>query len=163
MDTAHEVVEKFFGASLVGKKYEPLFDYFVEFSDVAFRVVVDNYVTDDSGTGIVHRAPAFGEEDYQLLISASAYVKDADKNIIEAVKAKGRLVKSETRSRFWGTPLPVWISEDGEEIVVMDFIRRLEELSGVKVFDLHCRNIDHITISSSQGPENGVLQHIHSV
>lgn len=38
-----------------------------------------------------------------------------------------------SRSRFWGTPLPVWISQDGEEIVVMDSIEKLERLSGVKV------------------------------
>lgn len=49
-------------------RYEPLFDYFKEFSDVAFRVVADNYVTDDSGTGIVHCAPAFGEDDYRVCI-----------------------------------------------------------------------------------------------
>ncbi|XP_062093726.1 isoleucine--tRNA ligase, cytoplasmic-like [Humulus lupulus] len=38
-----------------------------------------------------------------------------------------------SRSRFWGTPLPVWISDDGVEIIVMDSIKTLEELSGVKV------------------------------
>lgn len=47
-------------------RYEPLFDYFMEFSDSAFRVIADNYVTDDSGTGIVHCAPAFGEDDYRV-------------------------------------------------------------------------------------------------
>lgn len=45
-----------------------MFDYFKEFSDVAFRVVADSYVTDDSGTGIVHCAPAFGEDDYRVCI-----------------------------------------------------------------------------------------------
>jgi isoleucyl-tRNA synthetase len=38
----------------------------MEFSDSAFRVIADNYVTDDSGTGIVHCAPAFGEDDYRV-------------------------------------------------------------------------------------------------
>lgn len=38
-----------------------------------------------------------------------------------------------SRSRFWGTPLPIWVSEDGEEILVMDSIEKLEKLSGVKV------------------------------
>ncbi|XP_062103300.1 isoleucine--tRNA ligase, cytoplasmic-like [Humulus lupulus] len=37
-----------------------------------------------------------------------------------------------SRSRFWGTPLPVWISDDGVEIIVMDSIKTLEELSDVK-------------------------------
>ena len=38
-----------------------------------------------------------------------------------------------SRSRFWGTPLPIWISEDGEEVEVMDSIEKLEKLSGVTV------------------------------
>ncbi|KAK3229154.1 hypothetical protein Dsin_001035 [Dipteronia sinensis] len=248
--------ETFSGASLVGMKYEPLFNYFMEFSDVAFRVIADNYVTSDSGTGIVHCAPAFGEDDYRVCIEnqviskgenlivavdddgcftgkitdfSGSYVKDADKDIIEAIKAKGRLVKSgsfthsypfcwrsdtpliyravpswfvrvETlkekllennkqtywvpdyvkekrfhnwlenardwavsRSRFWGTPLPVWISEDGEEVIVMDSVDKLEKLAGVEVFDLHRQNIDHITIPSSRGPEFGVLRRVEDV
>ncbi|CAI0473637.1 unnamed protein product [Linum tenue] len=234
-------------------RYEPLFNYFQEFSDAAFRVVADNYVTSDRGTGIVHCAPAFGEDDYRVCIEnkiinkgenlvvavdddgcfteritdfSGRYVKDADKDIIEAVKGKGRLVKtgsfmhsypfcwrsdtpllyravpswfvrvqklkdqllennSQTywvpdyvkdkrfhnwlenardwaisRSRFWGTPLPVWISGDGEEIVVIDSVAKLEKLSGAKVFDLHRHKIDHITIPSSRGPEFGVLRRV---
>ncbi|XP_015964560.1 isoleucine--tRNA ligase, cytoplasmic [Arachis duranensis] len=218
-----EVLEKFPGSSLVGKKYEPLFGYFIELSDTAFRVVSDNYVTDDSGTGIVHCAPAFGEDDFRVCIEnhilnkdnltvavdddgcftekitdfSGCYIKDADKDIIEAVKAKGRLVKQGnlglfvkvellkekllennkqtywvpdfvkdkrfhnwlenardwaiSRSRFWGTPLPLWISEDEKEIIVIDSVAKLEKLSGVKVFDLHRHNIDHITIQSESG------------
>lgn len=38
-----------------------------------------------------------------------------------------------SRSRFWGTPLPLWISDDGQEIMVMDSVEKLEKLSGVKV------------------------------
>lgn len=38
-----------------------------------------------------------------------------------------------SRSRFWGTPLPIWTSEDGEEIVVLGSVKELEELSGGKV------------------------------
>lgn len=49
-------------------RYEPLFGYFMELSGSAFRVVADNYVTDDSGTGIVHCAPAFGEDDFRVCI-----------------------------------------------------------------------------------------------
>ncbi|KAG6742514.1 hypothetical protein POTOM_053386 [Populus tomentosa] len=252
---SYDLLEKVKGNELVNKKYEPLFNYFMEFSDTAFRVVADDYVTDDSGTGIVHCAPAFGEEDYRVCIGnqiltkenlivsvdddgcfiekitdfSGRYVKDADKDIIEAVKAKGRLVKSGSfmhsypfcwrsdtpliyravpswfirveeikeqllennkqtywvpdyvkekrfhnwlenardwavsRSRFWGTPLPVWMSDDGEEVIVMDSIAKLEKLSGVKVFDLHRHNIDHITIPSSRGPEFGVLRRVEDV
>ncbi|CAH9122288.1 unnamed protein product [Cuscuta epithymum] len=252
----YEILDKISGSSLIGKKYVPLFDYFAEFSNVAFRVIADDYVTADSGTGIVHCAPAFGEDDYRVCVEhqiiskgenlivavdddgcfteritdfARRYVKDADKDIIQAVKEKGRLVKSgnfthsypfcwrsdtpliyravpswfvavekikgqllknnkETywvpdfvkekrfhnwlenardwavsRSRFWGTPLPVWVSEDGEEIVVMDSIEKLEKLSGEKVTDLHRHKIDHITIPSSRGPEFGVLHRVEDV
>ncbi|KAL7113557.1 hypothetical protein ACP275_04G068600 [Erythranthe tilingii] len=252
----YEILSKCTGASLVGTKYVPLFDYFKEFSDVAFRVVADNYVTDGSGTGIVHCAPAFGEDDYRVCMEngiikkgeplvvavdddgcfterivefSKRYVKDADKDIIQAVKEKGRLVKSGSfthsypfcwrsdtpliyravpswfvavekikdkllennkqtywvpdfvkekrfhnwlenardwavsRSRFWGTPLPLWISEDGEEIVVMDSIEKLEKLSGATVTDLHRHKIDHITIPSSRGPEFGVLRRVEDV
>ncbi|KAK4369720.1 hypothetical protein RND71_009195 [Anisodus tanguticus] len=252
----YEVVDKFPGSSLVGKKYIPLFDYFKDFSDSAFRVVADDYVTSDSGTGIVHCAPAFGEDDYRVCIEnhiinkgeslivavddngcftdritdfRDKYVKEADNDITQAVKDKGRLVKSGkfmhsypfcwrsdtpliyravpswfimvekikdkllannkqtywvpdfvkekrfhnwlenardwavSRSRFWGTPLPVWTSEDGEEIVVMDSIKKLEKLSGAKVTDLHRHNIDHITIPSSRGPEFGALRRVEDV
>lgn len=42
-----------------------------------------------------------------------------------------------SRNRYWGTPLPIWISDDGEEIVVVGSIQELYELSGVKITDLH--------------------------
>jgi isoleucyl-tRNA synthetase len=50
----------------VGARYEPLFAYFAaHHPGDAFKVVSDGYVTDDSGTGVVHQAPAFGEDDYR--------------------------------------------------------------------------------------------------
>ncbi|KAI8554762.1 hypothetical protein RHMOL_Rhmol05G0122400 [Rhododendron molle] len=66
-------------------------------------------------------------------------------------------------SRFWGTPLPVWTSDDSEETIVMDSIDKLEKLSGVKVADLHRHKIDHISIPSSRGPSFGVLRRVEDV
>mmetsp|Transcript_39469 Transcript_39469/g.156718 ORF Transcript_39469/g.156718 Transcript_39469/m.156718 type:complete len:1155 (-) Transcript_39469:451-3915(-) len=116
------VLERYQGSDMVGWKYEPLFDYFVpEYGDRAFFLVSDDYVTDDSGTGIVHQAPAFGEDDYRVCVAVGAvdksqlpcpvdesgrflepvhdfvgvYVKEADKLIVDAIKKKGRIVKNE--------------------------------------------------------------------
>lgn len=103
------------GSDLVGLSYEPLFDYFKEMrSQGAFVVLADDYVSTESGTGIVHQAPAFGEDDFRVLrsagISATAcpvdmagkftqevsdyagqHVKEADKQIIKHLKASGQL------------------------------------------------------------------------
>eukprot|EP01047_Picozoa_sp_COSAG01_P081718 COSAG01_NODE_16407_length_1239_cov_0.852632_2_plen_110_part_00 len=53
-DDLFTVLERCPGSQLKGKKYTPLFDYFVKDYDNAFMVCTDTYVTDDSGTGIVH-------------------------------------------------------------------------------------------------------------
>lgn len=119
----YEIKEKFAGETLKGLHYKPLFPYFAQRgAEVkAFRVLVDDYVTEDSGTGIVHNAPYFGEDDYRVclaggLITKSSdvicpldesglftsevpdfegqYVKDADKNIMANLKASGNLVSS---------------------------------------------------------------------
>ncbi len=42
-----------------------------------------------------------------------------------------------SRSRFWGTPIPIWLSEDGKEMQVVGSVEELEKLAGVKVHDLH--------------------------
>ena len=54
-DADYEVLEKFKGKTLKGKKYIPLFDYFKGDYDSAWRVCCDGYVTADSGTGVVHQ------------------------------------------------------------------------------------------------------------
>ena len=57
-----------------------------------------------------------------------------------------------SRSRFWGTPLPLWVSDDGEEVICISSIEELEKRSGVTgVTDLHKDKIDHITIPSERG------------
>ena len=69
-DVGFTVLAKMKGKELEGKKYAPLFEYFVpEYAGTAWRVVTDTYVTNDSGTGIVHQAPAFGEDDYRYVPS----------------------------------------------------------------------------------------------
>ncbi|CAH2312369.1 isoleucine--tRNA ligase, cytoplasmic isoform X1 [Pelobates cultripes] len=56
-----------------------------------------------------------------------------------------------SRNRYWGTPIPLWVSEDYEEVVCVGSIAELEELSGVKVTDLHRESVDSITIPSRRG------------
>lgn len=66
----YQVLEEFPGSALIGKKYQPLFPYYLdrEFPNKAqaWQVYAADYVADDMGSGIVHIAPAFGEEDMAL-------------------------------------------------------------------------------------------------
>ena len=65
----YEVLEKKKGSELEGLSYVPLFDYFLERKkDGCFKVITADFVTDDTGTGIVHCAPAFGEDDYKICV-----------------------------------------------------------------------------------------------
>lgn len=74
-----QVVARMKGKSLVGKGYKPLFDYFAHLkgprsngagpSIGAFRVCADTYVTDSDGTGVVHQAPFFGEDDLRVCLA----------------------------------------------------------------------------------------------
>lgn len=69
VELEYELLDTFPGSSLAGKEYEPLFDYFAgEYAGRAWKVLVDEYVSDESGTGIVHQAPAFGEDDYRVCL-----------------------------------------------------------------------------------------------
>lgn len=60
-----KVVEKFKGSKLIGLKYLPVFDFYKN-PKRAFEVVAGSHVTTEEGTGIVHTAPAFGEDDYRV-------------------------------------------------------------------------------------------------
>lgn len=67
-----------------------------------------------------------------------------------------------SRNRFWGTPMPLWVSEDFEEVVCIGSIAELEKLTGATgIKDLHRDTIDHLTIPSKDG--KGVLKRIDEV
>lgn len=115
-DSAYEVLERFSGKELENKKYEPLFECAKECADRqkkgGFYVTCDTYVTMTDGTGIVHIAPAFGEDDanvgrnYDLPFVqfvdgkgemtedtpfAGLFVKDADMEVIKNLDSRGLL------------------------------------------------------------------------
>ncbi|CAG8657260.1 6647_t:CDS:10, partial [Funneliformis mosseae] len=67
-----------------------------------------------------------------------------------------------SRNRYWGTPIPLWVSDDYSEIVCIGSLAELEELSGCdKLTDIHRDKVDHITIPSKKG--NGQLRRVEEV
>ena len=86
----YDVLETFVGKDLEYKEYEPLFDYAVATCEKqhkkAFYIVCDNYVTLTDGTGVVHIAPAFGEDD-------SKVGKKYDLPFVQLVDGKGEMTK----------------------------------------------------------------------
>uniref|UniRef100_A0A3Q2UHY5 Isoleucine--tRNA ligase, cytoplasmic n=1 Tax=Fundulus heteroclitus TaxID=8078 RepID=A0A3Q2UHY5_FUNHE len=66
-----------------------------------------------------------------------------------------------SRNRYWGTPIPLWVSDDFEEVVCVGSMAELEELTGIKVTDLHRESIDSLTIPSRRG--KGVLRRVTEV
>ena len=113
----YERVAAFKGRDLVGWRYEPLFPYYADRAN-AFRVLADDFVSTEDGAGIVHIAPAYGEDDFRVGRAAGLdladpldancaftdpvveyrgqFCKDADKAIVKRLKAEGKLVHQST-------------------------------------------------------------------
>ena len=116
----YEIIAEFKGTELKGTSYEPIFPYFADkATEGAFKVLNDDYVTTDDGVGIVHIAPAYGEDDFRVCKEAgmTAFVdplddacaftdaipeykgrfcKECDKDIIKQLKGMGKLVHQAT-------------------------------------------------------------------
>lgn len=75
-DLDFKIITKFKGSKLAGLKYKPLFE---NQSELAHRILIADYVSDQEGSGIVHLAPAYGEEDYELALKSELpIVKNID-------------------------------------------------------------------------------------
>ena len=115
----YEIVSTHTGSELVGKTYTPLFDFFAqEKANGAFHVIAASYVTTTDGTGLVHQAPAFGEEDFAACREAGLplvnpidatgaftaevppyqgkTIFEANPDIVKDLKEKGLLIRHET-------------------------------------------------------------------
>lgn len=133
-----KIITEFTGEKLIGQSYRPPFDDFVGQSDKLFKIIHSDHVTIDNGTGLVHMAPAFGQEDFEAckkagipflgydsvdeegrFIRLGVNIKEADPILIRELKEKGLLFKHETLQHSYpycwrsGTPLiykaiPAW-------------------------------------------------------
>lgn len=242
IDEDYEILEELKGKDLAGINYIQLFDY-CQVDKKAFYVIEGDFVSTEDGSGIVHIAPAFGADDYEIskkynlpLLQpvtrsglftkevtdfAGQFVKDADNGIILKMKHEGKLYKKETiihtypfswrhqdvpviyyareswfirttqfadrmvelnktinwqpsevgsgrfgnwleenkdwalsRDRFWATPLPIWVAEDGDMFAVGS-IEELKEgfieedgkrtpVSEIENIDLHKHFVDKV-------------------
>ncbi len=244
-DAASRISARYRGADLLGERYRPPFGYF-EGRENAHQVLAADYVTTDSGTGVVHIAPAFGEEDKAVTDAAGIvpvvpvdargrftaevpdfageHVFDANKAITRALrdgtpsgalllrqetydhpyphcwrcgnaliyravsswfvavtKIRDRMVElnqqitwvpehvkdgsfgkwlagardwSISRNRYWGSPIPVWVSDDPAypRTDVYGSLDELERDFGVRPADLHRPHVDELTRPNPDDP-----------
>lgn len=137
LEGEYEIISEFKGKDLVGHTYTPVFDYafdaYGKDKSVAWRVIAADFVTTDEGTGLVHLAPAFGADDYNVCQQeniplfnpinkdgcfteevgefAGMWFKDADKPINRNLRERGLLFKQQSYVHNYphdwrkGTPL----------------------------------------------------------
>ena len=131
----YEVLDEFKGEALLGKRYQPLYDFFVgeDGTENAWQIVAADYVSTEDGTGLVHTAPAFGAEDYETGLKegipmlnavqpdghfregfgfvSGMWFKDADKVVARDLRERGLMYRHETYLHNYphdwrkGTPL----------------------------------------------------------